>query len=153
MDKLTDYELELLIQQVEEHEMLNAPARLKDEILEKSQHIQSTQIKPLPQRRITRTAARAELIAYSFKTAAAVAVAVFLFAFVNHPALQTKLCINRDYNWENDSVYTEEGRFMDGDSSWDNWDSEQTPKQNWMIFNILQEVNRKMDRFLGGFVW
>jgi len=40
MDKLTDYELELFIQQVEQHEMLRAPTRLRDEILEKSQQIQ-----------------------------------------------------------------------------------------------------------------
>ena len=39
MDKLTDYELELFIQQGEQHEMLRAPTRLRDEILEKSQQI------------------------------------------------------------------------------------------------------------------
>ena len=114
MDKLTDYELELFIQQVEQHEMLRAPTRLRDEILEKSQQIQiqNTQVKPFQQKRITQAQAKKELIVYSFRTAAAVAVAVFLFAFVNQPTLQAQMRFNKYNNWESKWLHREEDKYI-----------------------------------------
>lgn len=152
MDKLTDYELELLIQQVEEHEMLRAPTRLKDEILEKSRQIQiqNTQGKAFRQKRITQAQAKTELIVYSFKTAAAVAVAVFLFAFVNQPTLQANMHFNRYHNWENKRLYLEKDKYKESDAY---WNDEEIPRHNWQISNILQELDRKMEGFLGGSVW
>lgn len=152
MDKLTDYELELFIQQVEQHEMLRAPTRLRDEILEKSQQIQiqNTQVKPFRQKRITQTQARTELIVYSFRTAAAVAVAVFLFAFVNQPTLQAQMHFNKYKNWESKRLHLEEDTYKEHDAY---WDGEEIPKRNWQISNILQELERKMEGFLGGYVW
>lgn len=152
MDKLTDYELELFIQQIEQHEMLRAPTRLRDEILEKSQQIQiqNTQVKPFRQKRITQTQARTELIVYSFRTAAAVAVAVFLFAFVNQPTLQAQMHFNKYNNWESKRLHLEEDTYKECDAY---WDGEEIPKRNWQISNILQELERKMEGFLGGYVW
>ncbi len=152
MDKLTDYELELFIQQVEQHEMLRAPTRLRDEILEKSQQIQiqNTQVKPFQQKRITQAQAKTELIVYSFRTAAAVAVAVFLFAFVNQPTLQAQMRFNKYNNWESKWLHREEDKYKERDSY---WDGEEIPSNNWQISNILQELEQKMEGFLGGSVW
>lgn len=152
MDKLTDYELELFIQQVEQHEMLRAPTRLRDEILEKSQQIQiqNTQVKPFQQKRITQSQAKKELIVYSFRTAAAVAVAVFLFAFVNQPTLQAQMRFNKYNNWESKWLHREEDKYKERDAY---WDGEEIPSNNWQISNILQELEQKMEGFLGGSVW
>lgn len=152
MDKLTDYELELFIQQVEQHEMLRAPTRLRDEILEKSQQIQiqNTQVKPFQQKRITQAQAKTELIVYSFRTAAAVAVAVFLFAFVNQPTLQAQMRFNKYNNWESKWLHQEEDKYKERDAY---WDGEEIPGNNWQISNILQELEQKMEGFLGGSVW
>ena len=81
--EMSDYELELLIQEVEEGEILEAPKRLKNAVMLKSKTIGTQTAKEA-----VKVSVRAELILYSLKTAVAVAVAIFLFAFVNQAALQ-----------------------------------------------------------------
>lgn len=72
MDKhtqMTDYELELLINEVEGTQMLEAPKRLKDEVLMKSRSIQTQTA-----RQVTKASVRVELFLYGLKTAVAVAI-------------------------------------------------------------------------------
>lgn len=62
MDKhtqMTDYELELLINEVEGTQMLEAPKRLKDEVLMKSRSIQTQTA-----RQVTKASVRVELFLY-----------------------------------------------------------------------------------------
>ena len=97
MDKLTDYELELFIQQVEQHEMLRAPTRLRDQ-----------------------------------------------------PTLQAQMRFNKYNNWESKWLHREEDKYKERDAY---WDGEEIPSNNWQISNILQELEQKMEGFLGGSVW
>ena len=86
MDKhmqMTDYELELLINEVESAEMLEAPKRLKSEVLTKSRSIQTQTAK-----HVTKASVRVELFLYGLKTAVAVAVAILLFGVVNQGTVE-----------------------------------------------------------------
>ena len=86
MDKhtqMTDYELELLINEVESAEMLEAPQRLKSEVLTKSRSIQTQTAK-----QVTKASVRVELFLYGLKTAVAVAVAILLFGVVNQGTVE-----------------------------------------------------------------
>lgn len=86
MDKqtqMTDYELELLINEVESAEMLEAPKRLKSEVLAKSHSIQTQTAK-----QVTKASVRVELFLYGLKTAVAVAVAILLFGIVNQGTVE-----------------------------------------------------------------
>ena len=86
MDKhmqMTDYELELLINEVESAEMLEAPKRLKSEVLTKSRSIQTQTAK-----KVTKASVRVELFLYGLKTAVAVAVAILLFGVVNQGTVE-----------------------------------------------------------------
>lgn len=86
MDKhmqMTDYELELLINEVESAEMLEAPKRLKSEVLTKSRSIQTQTAK-----QVTKASVRVELFLYGLKTAVAVAVAILLFGVVNQETVE-----------------------------------------------------------------
>ena len=86
MDKhmqMTDYELELLINEVESAEMLEAPKRLKDEVLMKSRSIQTQTAK-----KVTKASVRVELFLYGLRTAVAVAITILLFSIVNQGALE-----------------------------------------------------------------
>lgn len=86
MDKhmqMTDYELELLINEVESAEMLEAPKRLKSEVLVKSHSIQMQTAK-----QVTKASVRVELFLYGLKTAVAVAVAILLFGVVNQGTVE-----------------------------------------------------------------
>lgn len=86
MDKqtqMTDYELELLINEVESAEMLEAPKRLKSEVLAKSRSIQTQTAK-----QVTKASVRVELLLYGLKTAVAVAVAILLFGIVNQGTVE-----------------------------------------------------------------
>lgn len=86
MDKhtqMTDYELELLINEVEGTQMLEAPKRLKDEVLMKSRSIQTQTAK-----KVTKASVRVELFLYGLKTAVAVAITILLFSIVNQGALE-----------------------------------------------------------------
>ena len=87
MDKkqtqMTDYELELLINEVESAEMLEAPKRLKSEVLTKSRSIQTQTAK-----QVTKASVRVELFLYGLKTAVAVAVAILLFGVVNQGTVE-----------------------------------------------------------------
>lgn len=86
MDKhtqMTDYELELLINEVEGTQMLEAPKRLKDEVLMKSRSIQTQTA-----RQVTKASVRVELFLYGLKTAVAVAITILLFSIVNQGALE-----------------------------------------------------------------
>ena len=86
MDKhtqMTDYELELLINEVEGTQMLEAPKRLKSEVLTKSRSIQTQTAK-----QVTKASVRVELFLYGLKTAVAVAVAILLFGIVNQRTVE-----------------------------------------------------------------
>ena len=86
MDKhtqMTDYELELLINEVESAKMLEAPKRLKSEVLTKSRSIQTQTAK-----QVTKASVRVELFLYGLKTAVAVAVAILLFGVVNQGTVE-----------------------------------------------------------------
>lgn len=86
MDKhtqMTDYELELLINEVEGTQMLEAPKRLKDEVLMKSRSIQTQTA-----RQVTKASVRVELFLYGLKTAVAVAIAILLFGVVNQGTVE-----------------------------------------------------------------
>lgn len=86
MDKqtqMTDYELELLINEVESAEMLEAPKRLKSEVLAKSRSIQTQTAK-----QVTKASVRVELFLYGLKTAVAVVVAILLFGIVNQGTVE-----------------------------------------------------------------
>ena len=86
MDKqtqMTDYELELLINEVESAEMLEAPKRLKSEVLTKSRSIQTQTAK-----QVTKASVRVELFLYGLKTTVAVAVAILLFGIVNQRTVE-----------------------------------------------------------------
>ena len=86
MDKqtqMTDYELELLINEVESAEMREAPKRLKSEVLAKSRSIQTQTAK-----KVTKASVRVELFLYGLKTAVAVAVAILLFGIVNQGTVE-----------------------------------------------------------------
>ena len=86
MDKqtqMTDYELELLINEVESAEMLEAPKRLKSEVLAKSHSIQTQTAK-----KVTKASVRVELFLYGLKTAVAVTVAILLFGIVNQGTVE-----------------------------------------------------------------
>ena len=81
--QMTDYELELLINEVESAEMLEAPKRLKSEVLTKSRSIQTQTAK-----QVTKASVRVELFLYGLRTAVAVAITILLFSIVNQGALE-----------------------------------------------------------------
>lgn len=107
MDKhtqMTDYELELLINEVEGTQMLEAPKRLKDEVLMKSRSIQTQTAK-----KVTKASVRVELFLYGLKTAVAVAITILLFSIVNQGALEGMIpsadAMERiETNWEESNV-------------------------------------------------
>ena len=107
MDKhtqMTDYELELLINEVEGTQMLEAPKRLKDEVLMKSRSIQTQTA-----RQVTKASVRVELFLYGLKTAVAVAVAILLFGVVNQGTVEGMIpsadAMERiETNWEESNV-------------------------------------------------
>lgn len=107
MDKhtqMTDYELELLINEVEGTQMLKAPKRLKDEVLMKSRSIQTQTA-----RQVTKASVRVELFLYGLKTAVAVAIAILLFGVVNQGTVEGMIpsadAMERiETNWEESNV-------------------------------------------------
>ena len=107
MDKhtqMTDYELELLINEVEGTQMLEAPKRLKDEVLMKSRSIQTQTA-----RQVTKASVRVELFLYGLKTADAVAIAILLFGVVNQGTVEGMIpsadAMERiETNWEESNV-------------------------------------------------
>ena len=107
MDKhtqMTDYELELLINEVEGTQMLEAPKRLKDEVLMKSHSIQTQTA-----RQVTKASVRVELFLYGLKTAVAVAIAILLFGVVNQKTVEGMIpsadAMDRiETNWEESNV-------------------------------------------------
>ena len=107
MDKhtqMTDYELELLINEVEGTQMLEAPKRLKDEVLMKSRNIQTQTA-----RQVTKASVRVELFLYGLKTAVAVAIAILLFGVVNQGTVEGMIpsadAMDRiETNWEESNV-------------------------------------------------
>ena len=107
MDKhtqMTDYELELLINEVEGTQMLEAPKRLKDEVLMKSHSIQTQTA-----RQVTKASVRVELFLYGLKTAVAVAIAILLFGVVNQGTVEGMIpsadAMERiETNWEESNV-------------------------------------------------
>ena len=107
MDKhtqMTDYELELLINEVEGTQMLEAPKRLKDEVLMKSRSIQTQTA-----RQVTKASVRVELFLYGLKTAVAVAIAILLFGVVNQGTVEgmspSADAMERiETNWEESNV-------------------------------------------------
>ena len=107
MDKhtqMTDYELELLINEVEGTQMLEAPKRLKDEVLMKSRSIQTQTA-----RQVTKASVRVELFLYGLKTAVAVAIAILLFGVVNQGTVEGMIpsadAMDRiETNWEESNV-------------------------------------------------
>lgn len=107
MDKhtqMTDYELELLINEVEGTQMLEAPKRLKDEVLMKSRSIQTQTA-----RQVTKASVRVELFLYGLKTAVAVAIAILLFGVVNQGIVEGMIpsadAMERiETNWEESNV-------------------------------------------------
>lgn len=100
MRQVTDYELECLIAETEQVGLLQAPGRMKGEIMEKSKTIQTQAA-----RQVTRASVRMELLLYGLKTAAAVATAILLFGVISHPALQSAI--------EQNEVWTQENTFSD----------------------------------------
>ena len=107
MDKhtqMTDYELELLINEVEGTQMLEAPKRLKNEVLMKSHSIQTQTA-----RQVTKASVRVELFLYGLKTAVAVAIAILLFGVVNQGTVEGMIpsadAMDRiETNWEESNV-------------------------------------------------
>ena len=107
MDKhthMTDYELGLLINEVEGTQMLEAPKRLKDEVLMKSRSIQTQTA-----RQVTKASVRVELFLYGLKTAVAVAIAILLFGVVNQGTVEGMIpsadAMERiETNWEESNV-------------------------------------------------
>lgn len=107
MDKhtqMTDYELELLINEVQGTQMLEAPKRLKDEVLMKSRSIQTQTA-----RQVTKASVRVELFLYGLKTAVAVAIAILLFGVVNQGTVEGMIpsadAMDRiETNWEESNV-------------------------------------------------
>ncbi len=100
MRQVTDYELECLIAETEQAGLLQAPGRMKGEIMEKSKTIQTQAA-----RQVTRASVRMELLLYGLKTAAAVATAILLFGVISHPTLQSAI--------EQNEVWTQENTFSD----------------------------------------
>lgn len=122
MENMTDFELERLIRETEEEGLLQAPTRMKDEILKKSQSVPA---KAACQ--VTKASVRVELMIYSLKTAAAVAMAIFLFSLICHPTLQAAI--------EQETVQEQ----SDGQEQWHD-----------VLSNILERANRKLWQYTGG---
>ena len=97
MEKMTDFELELLIKETEAAGFLQAPRRMKDEIMEKSRSMPTRAA-----RQVTRASVKVELMIYGLKTAVAVAVAIFLFCLICHPNLQAAM--RQDAVWEQEAA-------------------------------------------------
>lgn len=129
MGNMTDFELERLIRETEEEGLLQAPKRMKDEILKKSQSVPA---KAACQ--VTKASVRVELMIYSLKTAAAVAMAIFLFSLICHPTLQA--AIGQDAAWEQEAVREQ----SDGQKQWHD-----------VLSNVLERANRKLWQHTGGF--
>jgi len=129
MENMTDFELELFIRKTEEEGLLQAPERMKDEIMKKSQGVQTKAV-----RQVTKAAVRAELMIYGLKTAAAVAAAIFLFSLICHPTLQAAVLQNTVWEQEAPQERT------DGREQWRN-----------MLSDVLERANRKMWQYTGGY--
>ncbi|NDO51068.1 hypothetical protein FMM75_17205 [Lachnospiraceae bacterium MD335] len=123
MRQMTDYEMECLIAETQAEGLLQAPGRMKSEIMEKSGRIQTRAV-----RQMTRTSVRLELLLYGVKTAAAVATAIFLFGVVSHPALQSAIEQNDVWAQEEDG-----GHFGD------------------VFSDALNRINRNLWQGMGGY--
>ena len=71
---------------------------------------------------------------YSLKTAAAVAMAIFLFSLICHPTLQA--AIAQDTVWEQEAAQEHSG----GRKQWHN-----------VLENALERANRKLWQYTGGY--
>ncbi len=102
MRQMTDYELACLIAETEKEGLIQAPCRMKSEIMEKSRRIQTR-----AQKQVTKASVRMELLLYGLKTAAAVVTAIFLFGVVSHPALQSAIEQNTNTMWTRENVFSD----------------------------------------------
>lgn len=125
MANMRDFDLELLIRETEEEGLLQAPKRMKEEIIKKSQSIPAKAACQM-----TKASARVELMIYSLKTAAAVAMAIFLFSLICHPTLQAAI--------EQDTAWAQE--HSDGQERW-----------NDVLEKVLERANRKLWQYTGGY--
>lgn len=100
MSQMSDYELECLIAETEKEGLLQAPGRMKSEIMEKSNTIQTQAA-----RQVTKASVRIELLLYGLRTAAAVATAILLFGIVSHPKLQS--AIEQNDAWMQENVFSD----------------------------------------------
>lgn len=123
MGNMTDFELERLIRETEEEGLLQAPSRMKDEILMKSQSVPA---KAACQ--VTKASVRVELMIYSLKTAAAVAMAIFLFSLICHPTLQAAI--------GQETVQEQ---------------SDGQEQRHDVLSNVLERANKKLWQYTGGF--
>lgn len=80
--EISDYELELLIQEVESTQMLAVPKRLKSEVLQKS-----SSLKNQVSKQVNETSMKLELLFYGLKIAVAVPIAILMFGIVNQATL------------------------------------------------------------------
>ncbi|MDE7206658.1 MAG: hypothetical protein K2N90_05795 [Lachnospiraceae bacterium] len=129
MKSMMDFDLELLIRETEEEGLLQAPKRMKEEIIKKSQ---SMPAKAACQ--VTKASARVELMIYSLKTAAAVAMAIFLFSLICHPTLQA--AIGQNAAWGQGAAQED----SDGRERWHD-----------VLENVLEQANRKLWQYTGGY--
>ena len=86
LENITDYDLLLLIQDVEQNGMIKAPDRLKENIMSESKKINNQVV-----RQANNASAKLELWLYGLKTAVAVTVAIILFGFINQPSLRYEI--------------------------------------------------------------
>lgn len=84
--EISDYELELLIQEVENTQMLAAPKRLKSEVLQKSRSLKNQ-----ASRQANRASAKIELLLYGLKIAVAIPAAIMMFGFVNQASMAERI--------------------------------------------------------------
>lgn len=111
LENMTDYDLLLLIDDVEKNGMIKAPDRLKENIIAESQKINNQAI-----RQANNVSAKVELWLYGFKTAVAVTVAIILFSFINKPSMRYEIFNRYEINYEdqenNYSDYEEKRTFL-----------------------------------------
>lgn len=97
LENMTDYDLLLLIDDVEKNGMIKAPDRLKENIISESQKINNQVI-----RQANNASAKVELWLYGLKTAVAVTVAIILFSFINQPSIRYEISNRYEINYENE---------------------------------------------------
>ena len=129
MEKMTDFELELFMKETEEARLLQAPGRMKAEIMAKSQSMSTRAV-----RQVTRASVKVELMIYGLKTAAAVAVAIFLFCLICHPNLQAAM--RQEAVWEHEAAKD---------------DSDRLGQWSETLSDALDWANRKMWQYTGGY--